>query len=352
MQSYRNLLNLQPEIVSFHVILSHLNVRQFFMRKNKYRYNTDTLAYEQVERNLKRSLLKVLKHVAISALLAVLFMTAYLVFFDTPSDKALRAENARMAADLQAINDSLTIFHSNLESLAKTDNEIYRAIYELDSIPLKLRNSGFGGANRYKKYDGYQYSNVVVEIQKNLDKINQKIAVQKNSFLELEEALELEAKRMRCTPAITPIHPDRLTRYGTDYGYRRNPITGLTHFHKGVDHTAPTGTPIYAAADGVVNFANYRANGYGKHVIINHGIDGLSTLYAHMNTIIVREGEQVVRGQQIGTVGSTGLSLGPHLHYEVHINGQHVSPVNYQIKLSGEQYDELIENANRRLAQK
>lgn len=320
------------------------------MKKIKYRYNTDTLAYEQVERNLKRSLLKGLRHFVISAMLAVLFMTAYFVFFDTPSDRNLREENARMAADLQAINDSLTIFHSNLENIAKIDNEIYRAIYELDSIPLKLRNSGFGGANRYKKYEGHQYSTVVIEIQQNLDKINRKIDVQETSFLELEEALEEEAKRMRCTPAITPIHPGQLTRYGTDYGYRRNPVTGFTHFHKGVDHTAPTGTPIYASADGIVTFASYRPNGYGKYVTINHEVDNLSSLYAHMHTITVKEGEYVVRGQQIGTVGSTGLSLGPHLHYEVHVNGQHVSPINYQIKLDAEQYDELIENANMKLA--
>jgi murein DD-endopeptidase MepM/ murein hydrolase activator NlpD len=315
------------------------------MSRIKYKFNTESLSYEKVSRSLKRSLFKGFRHVLSSALLSLVLLLGYFAFFDTPSDKVLREENEKMAQDLAAINDSLTNFHQNLEDLATQDNDIYRAIYQLDSIPMKIRNSGFGGANKYSTYSGHKYSDVVIEIQKNLDQINRKLAVQENSFLEIGKALEEESLRMKCTPAITPIHNDDIIRFGTDYGYRRNPVTGYTHFHKGVDHTASFGTPVYAAGDGVIEFADYRSNGYGKYVIIDHGVDGLSSLYAHLQTIQVREGEHVVRGQQIGTVGSTGLSLGPHLHYEVHVNGQHISPINYQITLTSEQYDELLEQA-------
>lgn len=322
------------------------------MSRLKYKFNTETLTFEKVSKSLKKRAFKGLRQLLVSAVLAVVLLSGYFLFFDTPSDRALREENALLAQELEAINDSLTSFHNNLESIAALDNTIYRAIYELDSIPLKLRNSGFGGADKYEKYQGHQYSKVVTEIQKNLDQINRKLDVQKNSFLELEEALEEEAKRMRCTPAITPIHNDDLTRYGTDYGYRRNPVTGHPHFHKGVDHTAPYGTPVYASGDGVVSFANYRPNGYGIHVILDHEVDGLGSLYAHLQTVTVKEGDHVVRGQQIGTVGSTGLSLGPHLHYEVHINGQHVSPIDYQISLSSKQYDAMLQQAKEKQTEK
>ncbi len=322
------------------------------MSRIKYKFNTESLSYEKVSNSFKKSLLKGIRHLAVSAIMALILLLAYFAFFDTPSDRNLREENAKMAEDLSAINDSLTSFHKNLQALAGQDNEIYRAIYQLDSIPMKIRNSGFGGADRYQSYSRHEYSDIVIEIQKNLDLINRKLDVQKNSFLEIEKALEEESLRMKCTPAITPIHNDDLIRYGTDYGYRRNPITGFTQFHKGVDHTASFGTPVYASGDGVIEFANYRPNGYGKHVIIDHGVDGLSSLYAHLQSITVREGEHVVRGQLIGRVGSTGLSLGPHLHYEVHVNGQHVSPINYQIKLTSEQYDELLEGAQRNIESK
>jgi murein DD-endopeptidase MepM/ murein hydrolase activator NlpD len=291
-----------------------------------------------------------LRHLLVSLVLAVVIFVAYLFAFETPADKVLIEENKRMAEDLQQINDSLERFNEHLNALAYKDNEVFRVIFELDSIPEKLRNSGFGGADLYSTYSGHQYSEIVIDIRQTLDQLNKKLDVQENSFLELTETLEEEAMRMRCTPAITPIHNDDLTRYGTDFGLRRNPVTGHPHFHKGVDHTAPTGTPIYASGDGVITFANYRPNGYGKYVTIDHGVDGLSTLYAHMNSICVRKGEKVVRGQQIGTVGSTGLSLGPHLHYEVHMNGRPVSPIDYQIRLTSVQYNELLLNANEHLA--
>ncbi|MDA3911111.1 MAG: M23 family metallopeptidase [Bacteroidales bacterium] len=322
------------------------------MSRIKYKFNTESLSYEKVRRSLKRSLFKGFRHVLSSALLSLILLLGYFAFFDTPSDKVLREENEKMAHDLAAINDSLTNFHENLQDLANQDNEIYRAIYQLDSIPMNIRNSGFGGFDKYHSFSGHKYSDVVVEIQKNLDQINRKLAVQENSFLEIGKALEEESLRMKCTPAITPIHNDDIIRFGTDYGYRRNPVTGFTHFHKGVDHTASFGTPVYASGDGVIEFADYRSNGYGKYVIIDHGVDGLSSLYAHLQKITVKEGEHVVRGQQIGNVGSTGLSLGPHLHYEVHVNGRHISPINYQITLTSKQYDELLEQAQRNIEAK
>jgi hypothetical protein len=315
------------------------------MSRIKYKFNRESLSYEKVSKTLRNRVFKGVRHLLGSAVLSLILLLGYFTFFDTPSDRDLRAENEKMAKDLAAINDSLTNFHENLRNLAGQDNTIYRAIYQLDSIPMQIRNSGFGGADKYHNYSGHDYSDVVIKIQKNLDQINRKLAVQENSFLEIGKALEEESLRMKCTPAITPIHNDDIIRFGTDYGYRRNPVTGHTHFHKGVDHTASFGTPVYASGDGVIEFADYRSNGYGKYVIIDHGVDGLSSLYAHLQSINVSEGEKVVRGQQIGTIGSTGLSLGPHLHYEVHVNGQHVSPINYQITLTSEQYDELLEQA-------
>lgn len=108
--------------------------------------------------------------------------------------------------------------------------------------------------------------------------------------------------------------------------------------HWGMDFTAKTGTPIYATADGIVKHAGWKANGYGKHVVINHGF-GYETLYGHMSKVAVKNGQHVKRGQIIGYVGNTGLSAGPHCHYEVHVNGKKVNPINYYYNdLTAEQY--------------
>jgi septal ring factor EnvC (AmiA/AmiB activator) len=113
------------------------------------------------------------------------------------------------------------------------------------------------------------------------------------------------------------------------FGYRTHPIYGTTRFHSGVDIDGACGQPIFAAEDGTVLSAGYNG-GYGNATVIDHG-DGLSTLYAHQSSIGVPSGQKVQRGQQIGQVGTTGLSTGCHLHFEVRINGEPVDPVPYLI---------------------
>ena len=111
------------------------------------------------------------------------------------------------------------------------------------------------------------------------------------------------------------------------YGYRRRPFGGGMEFHTGLDLRAPLGTPILAAADGVVTMSQYR-RGYGNTVVINHG-GGLSTLYAHHSRLLVSVGDEVMAGDVIALAGSTGISTGSHLHFEVLINGQHTDPSPY-----------------------
>lgn len=114
-------------------------------------------------------------------------------------------------------------------------------------------------------------------------------------------------------------------RISSHYGMRRHPILGYMRLHGGTDFAATTGTPIYASADGVVNYAG-RNGGHGNYVRIDHG-KGLATGYSHMSRIAAQNGQRVRQGQIIGYVGSTGLSTGPHLHYEMYRNGQKVNPL-------------------------
>ncbi|HVX50640.1 MAG TPA: M23 family metallopeptidase, partial [Chitinophagaceae bacterium] len=149
-------------------------------------------------------------------------------------------------------------------------------------------------------------------------------------------------KLIEAIPSIQPVSNKDLNRIASGFGYRIDPIYKSTHFHAGLDFTAPIGTPIYATADGIVKEAGFSTGGYGNEVVINHGF-GYETLYGHMSRVKAKAGQRVKRGEVIGYVGSTGKSTGPHCHYEVHKNSVAVDPVYYFYNdLSPEQYDRVL----------
>jgi murein DD-endopeptidase MepM/ murein hydrolase activator NlpD len=129
-------------------------------------------------------------------------------------------------------------------------------------------------------------------------------------------------------PAIQPIANKDLKRIASGFGYRIHPIYKTTKFHSGIDFTAPTRTPVYATGNGNIVFAKYEGRGYGNHIIVNHGF-GYRSLYGHLSSIEVYEGQKVKRGELIGYVGNTGTSTAPHLHYEVEKGAKKVNPINY-----------------------
>ena len=133
-------------------------------------------------------------------------------------------------------------------------------------------------------------------------------------------------------PSRMPLDDARLT---SDYGMRTHPVLGSRRNHKGVDLAAPTGTPVYATADGIVGRADWFSS-YGLFISIDHGAE-LETRYAHLSRLAVSAGERVYKGDLIGYVGSTGRSTGPHLHYEVRVAGDAVNPVPYMVESEAQQ---------------
>ena len=158
------------------------------------------------------------------------------------------------------------------------------------------------------------------------DLIVEEIRLRTRSLGELVKDMEVQIERIERVPAGWPLARGR-GRITSSFGYRRDPFTRRVRHHDGTDIAAKTGTPIRATARGRVRKAEYMSE-YGNTVIIDHG-DGLTTLYAHMSQISVNRGDTVGRGDIIGAVGSTGRSTGPHLHYEVHVNGRQVDPAKY-----------------------
>jgi murein DD-endopeptidase MepM/ murein hydrolase activator NlpD len=233
-----------------------------------------------------------------------------------------------------------------LEDLQERDDNIYRSIFEAEPLPRSMRNAGFGGSDRYSEFDSYDNAELMKSTSERLDKIAKRLYIQSKSFDEVVKLAKSKEQLISSIPAIMPINKKDLTHAVTSgFGWRTHPIYKTQEFHPGMDFTAVQGTPIYATGDGVVERADNMAQGYGNHVVINHGF-GYQTLYGHMSRIGCKVGQKVKRGQLIGYVGSTGLSTAPHVHYEVIKNGNKTNPISYYYSdLSPTQYQQLIENS-------
>lgn len=313
------------------------------MPKSKYRFNPETLSYTRVEHTTRDKLVKVLTYVAASFVVAVLFNIVFNFFFDTPKTKGLKMENNQLLFQYTLLNERLEQINKVLGDLRERDDNIYRTIFEAEPLHKSIREAGFGGVNRYNELEKMKNSEIVISTAKRLDDIMSKTYVQSISYDKIITLARNKENMLASLPAIQPISNDDLTRTASGWGYRIHPIYKIRKFHYGMDFTAPTGTEIYATADGTIEDIDKSKRGYGNKIIINHGF-GYKTLYAHLSGFTVKQGQDVKRGDVIGYVGNTGLSTAPHLHYEVLLNDKKVNPVNYYFNdLSPEEYDKMIE---------
>jgi murein DD-endopeptidase MepM/ murein hydrolase activator NlpD len=312
------------------------------MTRYKYKYNPKTVKYEKVALTWKDKFLRFLTYFAATVIIAVVYNLVFSIFFDTPKEKGLKRENNQLKLQYEILNNRFSLVEKTLEDLQQRDNSIYRVIFETDPIPHSVREAGFGGSERYEKLKGYDNSTIVVKTAQRLDKLSKKLYVQSKSYDEIINLAKNKEDMLASIPAIMPIANRDLTRTASGYGWRIHPIYKIKKMHEGMDFTASTGTEVYATGDGVVETAKNSLRGYGKRIVINHGY-GYKTRYAHLHTFNVRRGQRVKRGDVIGTVGSTGLSTAPHLHYEVEKNGKKVNPVHYYFNdLTPEQYEKMI----------
>lgn len=318
----------------------------YVMKKNKYRFNPENLRYEIDDRSFYQKFLKsFLPKFILSSVLGILFFYLYTILAGNPADNFVLGKNEDLKLKYDLLDKDLDYTVQILQALQERDDNIYRMIYQADPVPSSKRKGGFGGVDRYAAYKKYENSDLIINASQKTDILSKVMLVQSDSYNELSDLVNNTEKLASCIPAIQPIALNDLTRFGSAYGKRLHPILKIWKMHTGVDLTAPKGTKIYATGDGIVFKAGGSSGGYGNIVKINHGF-GYVTFYAHMHDIYVRPGQRVKRGDVIGTVGNTGLSTSPHLHYEVRINGQHVNPLNFYYEdLSDEEYNKMIESS-------
>lgn len=315
------------------------------MKKIKYYYNTHTLRYEKLVTPLRVKLLRFFGFLATALVTSAIISYFAFRFIGSPGEKLLRAENERLGNRYQDLRRQLNDLQQQMAELEKRDNNVYRSIFEAEPIPDSARARAMEKLKADAAVASLGDNQLVTTIQKDLDTLGNRIRAQEQSFAQLSSLINNKEKLIVATPAIQPVSNKDLDRIASGFGYRIDPIYKTIKMHAGLDFTAPQGTPVYATAEGTVRVAGYSDGGYGNHVIINHGY-GYETLYGHMVRIKARVGQRVKRGELIGYVGSTGKSTGPHLHYEVHKNGNKLDPVYFFYNdLGPEQFNELLKRA-------
>jgi murein DD-endopeptidase MepM/ murein hydrolase activator NlpD len=316
------------------------------MAGNKYRFDPESLSLSRHRLGFRGLILKVIKYFLAGAVISVAFYIVFSRFFDSPKERILRRENELLKLQYEVMEKKLDQVSVVLAGLQQRDDNIYRTIFEADPISNSVREAGIGGVNRYSDLEGYESSDLVISTAKKLDKVLKKAYIQDKSYEQIIPlALNLEILKA-AMPAIQPVANKNLERTSSGFGYRIDPFLKIRKLHEGLDFAAPIGTDIYATGDGVVEKASNSMNGYGNCVIVDHGF-GYKTLYAHMSAFKVKVGQKVKRGELIGLTGNTGLSSGPHLHYEVIKENVKVNPISYfNLELTPDQYDQITSISN------
>ncbi len=309
-------------------------------KKKHLRYNPETLEYEEDLKSKKSKYFTILS-ILLSALVVygLLFIASSYVA-ETPTQRKLNRENKLLEQYYQALSKRKKQTDAVLAELSEKDKNIYRAIFETEpEVDSMLA---------YNPYDKFETTEISAFPSINSKKLKQHIhelAEQEKSINIIKQLINKNKEQLKYIPSIKPLKATNVEYSVYGYGKRIDPVYKSPVFHSGIDFSAPAGTKVYATADGKVTHSgekrSHSARGMGKQIRIKHG-SSYTTVYAHLNSIKVRNGKRVKRGDLIGTVGNTGKSFVPHLHYEVILNGKQVNPINYFfIDLTAEQYDEL-----------
>ena len=245
-------------------------------------------------------------------------------------DKRLKEFKANYNAVTNNINDiqnRLRELDNQIIDIEQKDKAV-RAYAGMPEVDVDIKKLGVGGVdsreNMILNNLAPAVSKEISELQLDIEKLSRQVNFELASYETIYEKVKTDIDRIRHIPSIRPVDGGYLN---SSFGYRQDPIDAVRRFHQGQDFSVPTGTPIFAPADGVVKRAYY-IGGFGNHIKLNHA-SGYSTTFAHLSKIFVRHGQKVKRGDVIGETGNTGRSTAPHLHYEVHYKGTPKNPADF-----------------------
>ena len=289
----------------------------------------------------KQNIIRATIHFFVWAGVAVLYYIGFSVFFDTPVEYELKHSTDRLRREYTALVQRYDTLTTVMRNLSERDRNVFRILFESDPYDFD---------SEYERQQSLTYEKIVDrstrrlkrELRDRVADMERRLGQLNDTYLDLQARIDSAGSRCDNIPSIQPVINKQLTLLTASYGMRIHPFYKTLQSHQGVDYTIPEGSRVFATADGVVRDAAQRNSTQGQTVVIDHG-NGYETSYSHLSKINVRRGQQVHRGDIIALSGDTGLSLSPHLHYEVRYNGMRVDPVHYFfMELSPSEYQRLI----------
>ena len=236
--------------------------------------------------------------------------------------EALKVENAFLQNRLVGMKSSMATFGQYVSEVEQTEKRI-RMVFGLPFGEEPGITLGIGGFPPTPDSLASPYRRLAYDTEANLTHLLRRASFERNNFDDIYKQMVVRKDQLDHTPSLLPTQG----YYASGFGMRRNPFTGENSLHRGVDFAAPLGTPVIAPADGQVVSVDYSAD-FGKTLVIDHGY-GVRTIYCHLSRAKVKVGQKIKRGEGIAAVGDSGRSTGPHLHYEVYVEGTPVNPMNF-----------------------
>lgn len=319
------------------------------MTGKKFVYNPSTLSFEEYRTSWKSRVLLAFGYLSVTLVTSLIFFFLHSTYFPSQKEQSLLRELQQMKYQYAHLNENIDQMSTELRNIQERDAGIHRFMLGMKPIDESVWNGGTGGSDKYAGIVRYPSTgSTIIETSEKLDRLMLQMRIQKSSLDTILEKANSRAEMIASIPSIKPVRIDMLNKNLSalsGFGIRLHPVHKVDRMHSGIDFTAPIGTPIQATGNGRVIKAEYDRVGYGNHVIIDHGF-GYTTLYGHMSQILVKEGQEITKGQTIGKIGNTGTSTGPHLHYEVRVKDEPVDPIIYCMDdLTPDEYQVLVQRA-------
>ena len=272
---------------------------------------------------------------------ALLYYVAFALLFDTPLEHRMRHSTDVLRSEYETLSARYDSLEVVLDNVAERDRSIFRILFESDPYYLESEQSEERLA-LHEKTISKSKRDIITDLHQRIDNVDKRIADLESSWNRIKLLGDTLGEKSNRIPAIQPVLNKQLSLLTAGYGNLLNPFYRTLHSHQGVDYTVAEGSSVFATADGTVKEISDKSSTLGKTIVIDHG-NGYQTSYSHLLSTLVRRGQKVQRGDIIALSGNSGLSLAPHLHYEVRFNGLRVDPIHYFfMELSPVEYSRII----------
>lgn len=313
------------------------------MGKTKYYYNPETCQYERVRVTFWNVLLYCVGVVVVSGLMFAGIVVVFDQLVTTDQEKALQSENQALAHHKVILASQLADVESTISDLHEMDNTIYEKLFD-EKAPKNNTSNKKHGNNNILAASESEFETMLQQVQETTQDLYHKSATINSAFGGRFNITAKDAEVLQSVPTLQPVINPDIDLIVSGFGTRINPFHKGKYMHTGMDFAAPRGTPVFATAPGRVITVNSSAlkAGYGNYIEIDHG-NGFVSRYAHLEDLLVKQGQRVDKGMTIGTVGTSGGSIAPHLHYEIIQDKEPVDPLVYMVEgLTSEQYNLLV----------